>query len=120
MSSKSSSPQQQAQAQARTGVSEIDYAKFLSQGLNLASGGDLLGLSARKEKITQTGFKPGSFNIFGSGSEDVYTFQKESDFKTVGQETLDKMMSMFSIRKKEVDQKQLMPGRAQVYKDILA
>jgi hypothetical protein len=124
MSSKSSSPQQQAAPMARTGVSEMDYSRFMSQGLNLASGNDLLGLSVRKENLVQgkTTTRGGGIDIFGwhPGETKSTEFFKEDNFKTVGQETLDKMMSMFSMRKKEVDQKQLMPGRAQVYKDILA
>lgn len=66
MSSNSSS-QQQAAPVARTGVSEMDYSKFVSQGLNLASGSDLLGLSVRKENLVQgkTTTSGGGIDIFG-------------------------------------------------------
>lgn len=123
MSSKSSSVGDQAAAVSRSGVGGKELRDFMAQGMNMASGGDLLGLSVRKENLKQVGYyADDGIDIFGwnPNKTESFLFEREQDFKTVGQETLDKMMSMFSKRKKEVDQKMVMPGRSQVAKDILA
>lgn len=122
MSSKSSSPQQQVNAQSRIGVSEREYADFMHMGSTLASGGDLLGLKVRSEQMKHVGSHyDDGIDILGwkPNKTETHVYERESKFKTVGQETLDKMMSMFSLRKKEVDQKRLMPGNSQTRADIL-
>ena len=100
----------------RTGVSELDYSRFMSQGMNLASGTDLLNLTTRQEQMSKD-YTIRQRSLFGADYIDV--LKPEEQFKSVSQETLDKMMGMFTNRKKEVDQKKLMPGSSQVLPDIL-
>lgn len=101
----------------RVGVQESDYQKFIMQGNTLASS-DLSSLMARQENMTFLGSttKDKGVDIFGwhPGKETTYNWERERDFKTVSQETLDKMLSMFQMRKKEVDTKKIMPGRSQL------
>jgi hypothetical protein len=94
-----------------------DYDKFMSQGMNMASGEPLMGATARAEQMTLVGAHyDDGIDILGWKPNKTQTllYEREKNFKTVGQDALDKMMSMFQMRKKEVDTKKTMPGRSQL------
>lgn len=95
----------------RTGVSELDYSKFANQGANLAST-DLMDLSVRNENPERLNAgNPTTMNPFAGPNAPKWG--AEAGFMAMSQDTLDKMMSMFSMRKKEVDTKRAMPGLSQ-------
>jgi hypothetical protein len=88
-----------------------DYNQFVDQGRQLASGANLQSATARDE----------NFDLLRTvrsddllGMREVKIYGEEKDFKTVGQDTLDRIMSMFQMRKSDIDTKKSMPGRSQL------
>lgn len=113
----SSSSKKSGAAQSRVGMALTDYDKFMSQGMNMASGDPLFNATARAEQMTLVGAHyDDGIDILGwkPNKTQSLLYEREKNFKTVGQDALDKMMSMFQMRKKEVDTKKTMPGRSQL------
>jgi hypothetical protein len=98
-------------APKRTGMNVSDYNQFIDQGRQLASGADLLVGTARDENFDLLRTVR-SNDLLGLREQKIYGAEK--DFKTVGQDTLDKMMSMFKARKSDIDTRKAMPGRSQL------
>jgi len=102
----------------QTGVNKYEYDQFMLRGTQV--GGSSNGAPTASEKHIYSGYDD-ELIVDRDNKTGKYRYDEgdAGKFKSITQETLDQMSSMFSRRETTVEQSKLMPGRKQTSASLL-